>query len=108
VIAAELGERALVDTLLPLSYQGHVRPPFYALAETPRNDAVNFLTGAGGFLQQVIYGYTGLRITDEGLRPVYRAVLPSAITRLMLKHVSVRGKIFDIVVQGDSARFLPR
>jgi len=108
VIAAELGERALVDTLLPLSYQGHVRPPFYALAETPRNDAVNFLTGAGGFLQQVIYGYTGLRITDEGLRPVYRPVLPSAITRLMLKHVSVRGKTFDIVVQGDSARFLPR
>ncbi len=108
VIAAELGERALVDTLLPLSYEGHVRPPFYALAETPRNDAVNFLTGAGGFLQQAIYGYTGLRITDEGLRPVYRPVLPSAITRLMLKHVSVRGKTFDIVVQGDSARFLPR
>jgi len=108
VIAAELGERALVDTLLPLSYEGHVRPPFYALAETPRNDAVNFLTGAGGFLQQVIYGYTGLRITDEGLRPVYRPVLPSAITRLMLKHVSVRGKTFDIVVQGDSARFCPR
>jgi protein-glucosylgalactosylhydroxylysine glucosidase len=108
VIAAELGERALVDTLLPLSYEGHVRPPFYALAETPRNDAVNFLTGAGGFLQQVIYGYTGLRFTDEGLRPVYRPVLPSAITRLMLKHVSVRGKTFDIVVQGDSARFLPR
>ncbi len=108
VIAAELGERALVDTLLPLSYEGHVRPPFYALAETPRNDAVNFLTGAGGFLQQVIYGYTGLRITDAGLRPVYRPVLPSAITRLMLKHVSVRGKTFDILVQGDSARFLPR
>src|SRR5437667_487588 len=32
VIAAELGERALIDTLLPLSYEGHVRPPCYALA----------------------------------------------------------------------------
>ena len=108
VIAAELGERALVDTLLPLSYEGHVRPPFYALAETPRNDAVNFLTGAGGFLQQVVYGYTGLRITDEGLRPVYRPVLPSAITRLVLKHVSVLRKTYDIIVEGDSARFIPR
>lgn len=108
VIAAELGERALVDTLLPLSYEGHVRPPFYALAETPRNDAVNFLTGAGGFLQQVIYGYTGLRLTDEGLRPVYKPVLPSAITRLVLKHVSVRGKTYDVMVEGDSARFVPR
>ena len=108
VIAAELGERALVDTLLPLSYKGHVRPPFYALAETPRNDAVNFLTGAGGFLQQVIYGFTGLRLTNDGLRPVYRPVLPSVITRLMLKHVSLRGKPYDILVEGDSARFLPR
>ncbi len=108
VIAAELGERALVDTLLPLSYRGHVRPPFYALAETPRNDAVNFLTGAGGFLQQVVYGYTGLRLTDDGLRPVYRPVLPSAVRRLVLRHVSVRGKTYDIVVEGDSARFRAR
>jgi len=108
VIAAELGERALIDTLLPLSYEGHVRPPFYALAETPRNDAVNFLTGAGGFLQQVIYGYTGLRLTDAGLRSVFRPVLPSRITKLVLRHVSVRGKTYDILVEGDSARFIPR
>jgi trehalose/maltose hydrolase-like predicted phosphorylase len=85
-----------------------VRPPFYALAETPRNDAVNFLTGAGGFLQQVVFGYTGLRLTDGGLRRVYRPVLPSAITRLVLKHVSVRSKTYDIIVEGDSARFIRR
>ncbi|PYO74360.1 MAG: hypothetical protein DMD67_13660, partial [Gemmatimonadetes bacterium] len=91
-----------------LSYEGHVRPPFYALAETPRNDAVNFLTGAGGFLQQVIYGYTGLRLTDAGLRSVFRPVLPSRITKLVLRHVSVRGKTYDIMVEGDSARFVPR
>src|SRR5207237_8448192 len=29
-IAAELGDRALVDTLLPLSYRDHLRPPFDA------------------------------------------------------------------------------
>lgn len=108
VIAAELGERALVDTLLPLSYQGHVRAPFNALSETPRNDAVNFLTGAGGFLQQVIYGYTGLRLGDQGLSPAYRPVLPSHITRLVLRNVPVRGRRFDIVVERDSLRFVPR
>ena len=43
-IAAELGDRALVDTLLPLSYRDHLRPPFDALAETPTNEAVHFLT----------------------------------------------------------------
>ena len=105
VIAAELGERALVDTLFPLSYESHVRPPFDALSETPRNDAVNFLTGAGGFLQQVVFGYTGLRLTSHGLQPLFRPVLPSRIRRLVLTHVPVRGRWFDIVVEGDSVHW---
>jgi len=108
VIAAELGDRALVDSLVPLSYRGHLRPPFDVLAETPRNDAVNFLTGAGGFLQQVIYGYTGLRLNAEGLRSVFRPVLPSRIRRLVLRNVAVRGKRYDVVVERDTARFVPR
>ena len=44
------------------------------LSETPKNDAVNFVTGAGGFLQQVIYGWTGLRIGERR----HRARLPAA------------------------------
>src|SRR5437773_367558 len=103
-IAAELGDRTLVDTLLPLSYRDHLRPPFDALAETPTNQAVHFLTGAGGFLQQIVFGWSGLRLGDEGLRPAFRPTLPSRITRLTLRHVSVRGRVVDIVVEGDSAR----
>jgi len=106
-IAAELGDRALVDTLLPLSYRDHLRPPFDALAETPTNQAVHFLTGAGAFLQQVVFGWSGLRLGREGLRPAFRPVLPTRIRRLTLRHVSVRGRVVDIVVEGDSARFDP-
>src|SRR5256886_4271770 len=106
-IAAELGDRALVDTLLPLSYRDHLRPPFDALAETPTNQAVHFLTGAGAFLQQVVFGWSGLRLGREGLRPAFRPVLPSRIRRLTLRHVSVRGRVVDIVGEGDSARFDP-
>ena len=62
VDAAELGDRRLVDSLLPFSYQGPPHGPFLMLSETPDNDALSFLTGAGGFLQQVIFGYTGLRL----------------------------------------------
>ena len=47
------------------------------LSETPTNDAVNFVTGAGGFLQQVIFGYTGLRLGERGLEPAFPPVLPS-------------------------------
>jgi protein-glucosylgalactosylhydroxylysine glucosidase len=105
-IAAELGDRALVDTLLPLSYRDHVRPPFAALSETPSNQAVHFLTGAGAFLQQVVFGWSGLRLSEDGLRPAFRPVLPARIRRLVLRHVAVRGRVFDVVVEGDSLRFV--
>jgi len=33
-------------------------------------------------------------------------VLPARIRRLVLRHVAVRGRVFDVVVEGDSARFV--
>jgi trehalose/maltose hydrolase-like predicted phosphorylase len=107
VIAAELGERSVVDTLPLHTYQPHLRGPFMVLAETPRNNAVNFLTGAGGFLQQVIYGYTGLRLQESGLTPKFKPLLPSRIKRLVLRNIQIRGKRYDVVVQGGETRLLP-
>ena len=91
VDAAELGDRALLDSLLPHSYQGHLRGPFLMLSETPTNDAVNFVTGAGGFLQQVIYGYTGLRLGDGGLEPPSRRSCLD-VARLVLRNMFSRGR----------------
>jgi trehalose/maltose hydrolase-like predicted phosphorylase len=108
VDAAELGDRALLDSLLPHSYQPHLRGPFLMLSETPKNDAVNFVTGAGGFLQQVIFGYTGLRITDGGLEPAFQPMLPSTVTRLVLRNVYCRGKRYDVVVDSTGRRLVPR
>jgi protein-glucosylgalactosylhydroxylysine glucosidase len=108
VDAAELGDRALLDSLLPHSYQPHLRGPFLMLSETPKNDAVNFVTGAGGFLQQVIFGYTGLRITDGGLEPAFEPMLPTTVTRLVLRNVYSRGKRYDIVVDSTGRRIVPR
>jgi trehalose/maltose hydrolase-like predicted phosphorylase len=108
VDAAELGDRALVDSLLPHSYQNWLKGPFLMLSETPTNNAVNFLTGAGSFLQQVIYGYTGLRLREQGLEPAFPPMLPSRITRLTLKNVYSRGKRYDIVVDSTGRRMLPR
>jgi hypothetical protein len=106
VDAAELGDRRLVDSLLPFSYQGHLRGPFLMLSETPTNDAVNFLTGAGGFLQQVIFGYTGFRLGDRGLEPAFPPVLPSRITRLLIRNLHVRGRSYDVAVDSAGRRLL--
>jgi hypothetical protein len=106
--AAELGDRALLDSLLPHSYRGHLRGPFHMLSETPKNDAVNFVTGAGGFLQQVIFGYTGLRIGDGGLEPAFEPLLPSGVTRLVLRNIYSRGGRYDVVVDSAGRRMVPR
>jgi trehalose/maltose hydrolase-like predicted phosphorylase len=107
VDAAELGDRALVDSLLPYSYKPHLQGPFLMLSETPTNHAVNFLTGAGGFLQQVIFGYTGLRLADDGLAPRFAPVLPKHITRLVLRAMHVRGKTYDVIVDANGRRIVP-
>ncbi len=78
------------------------------LSETPTNDAVNFVTGAGGFLQQVIFGWTGLRMGEGGLDPAFPALLPSHIPRLVLRNVQVRGKRYDVVVDSSGRRIIPR
>jgi hypothetical protein len=96
--AAELGDRGLVDTLLPYSYRNHLKGPFLVPSETPTNNAFAFLTGAGGFLQQMLFGYTGLRLGEKGLEPAFRPVLPSGVRRLAIRNLHVRGAAYDVVV----------
>lgn len=64
-----------------------VRKPFYVWNEhgedTPSN-ASNFLAGAGGFLQMIMYGYAGIRIRGDALT-IRRPTLPPGATVLKLK-----------------------
>jgi protein-glucosylgalactosylhydroxylysine glucosidase len=105
--AAELNDRTMLDSLLPYSYRTHLKGPFLMLSETPTNDAVNFVTGAGGFLQQVIFGWTGLRLGEQGLEPAFPPLLPSSVKRLVLRNISVRGKRYDITVDAAGRRITP-
>jgi trehalose/maltose hydrolase-like predicted phosphorylase len=105
--AAELNDRAMVDSLLPFSYRTHMKGPFLMLSETPTNNAVNFVTGAGGFLQQVIFGWTGLRLGENGVEPAFAPVLPSSVTRLVLRNLSIRGNRYDVTVDAKGRRMVP-
>ena len=108
IVAAELGDRKLLEELIPISYKSYLRPPFQVLAETPTSVATNFLTGAGGFLQQVIYGYTGLRLGDDGLVQKFKPLLPSGVKRLVLKNFSLEGERFDIVAEKRVVKFIKK
>lgn len=106
IIAAELRDAGLFNELIPQSYQNHLRPPFNVLAETPTNNSTNFITGAGGFLQQVIFGYSGLRLSERGLSQKFAPLLPASVKKLTLKKFSVQGRKYDIVVENNKVRFI--
>ena len=58
--------------------------PFGVLAETQFGTNPYFLTGAGGVLQSVIFGYAGVDITDQGVTKV-QTVIPEEWERVLIK-----------------------
>ncbi|MEW6193641.1 MAG: hypothetical protein AB1521_00615 [Bacteroidota bacterium] len=108
IIAAELGSDSLLNYTLDKTLKGYLKPPFYVLSETHENKSVNFLTGAGSFLQQVIFGYTGLRITDDGVVQKYNPMLPQKINKLILKNFTLNNKKYDVIVENNKIEKIQR
>ena len=106
IVAAEIEDTILFNRLFEGSYKDFLRGPFNVLAETPQSNSVNFLTGAGGFLQQVIFGYTGLRIGRNGLEKKYKPTLPAGIDKIILKNFSIRGKRVDVIVHNGEVEII--
>ncbi len=93
ILAADIGDRHAIGQLLgPLSHP-FLRLPFQVVAETAANQNTNFLTGTGAYLQQFLFGYTGLRLTENGLERKFAPTLPPSIRRITLKNISIRGKL---------------
>ena len=101
IIAAELGSDSLLNLTINKTLKGYLKPPFNVLSETQNNKSVNFLTGAGSFLQQVIFGYTGLRITDNGLIAKYNPMLPEGVKKLVLRNFKFRNQTYDFIVKNS-------
>ena len=75
------------------SFVPHERPPFGVLAETPTSQNPYFMTGAGGLLQAVLYGFGGLTIDENGIRQLPSS-LPSHWKSLTLKGIGPERKTF--------------
>ena len=70
--------------------------------ETADNNVGYFMTGSGGYIQSLVYGFTGLRIRDAGLVEAYAPVLPESWKSLTLRNVVFRGQRLDIQVTRDA------
>merc|ERR1712031_23 len=79
----------------------NVQAPFNVWTETPGGGTVNFITGAGGFLQSVLYGYGGLRVRSDrlDLRP---PPLPDDTGSIGLHGVNYQGTRLSILIEADT------
>jgi trehalose/maltose hydrolase-like predicted phosphorylase len=108
IVAAELGDRDLAHRLLLTMIRNYAKPPFYAMSETPYDNRFVFLTAEGAFLQQFVFGFTGLRFTENGLEAKFKPVLPESWDSLELRNLLVRGKRYSIIVdRHETLQFLP-
>jgi trehalose/maltose hydrolase-like predicted phosphorylase len=101
IVACELGDGALAYRLFLETMRSYAKPPFYAMSETPGNNRFIFLTAEGAFLQQVIFGFTGLRFSNDGLSPRFPPVLPPSWQSLELTGINLNGKQHTIRVRQD-------
>lgn len=73
---ARLGMAQKAWEMFLRSYRPNLRPPFGVFAETATSGNPYFMTGAGGLLQAVLFGFGGLEITSDGLRQRPAALPP--------------------------------
>ncbi|HET9390061.1 MAG TPA: hypothetical protein VFO44_10475 [Steroidobacteraceae bacterium] len=102
VHAAELGEGNVAGQWIDRNLVGFLKPPFNVRSETAANNAGYILATSAGFVQSFVYGLTGLRIEDQGLRQAYAPVLPDSWKSMTLKNVSFRGEHFDVQLNRDA------
>ncbi|MFA6232420.1 MAG: glycosyl hydrolase family 65 protein [Rhodanobacter sp.] len=100
---AELGDGKAAGDWIQRNLVGFLKPPFNVRTETVANNAGYLLASSAGFVQSFVYGFTGLRIEDQGLVDAYPPVLPPQWQSLTLRHVHFRGRTFDIQVHRDDA-----
>jgi len=66
----------------------------HELPSHPVPPCPNFITGAGGFLQAILYGYAGLRYQSDHM--LLRPTLPPQSRSLLLRHLHFQGSLMNI------------
>ncbi|XP_013981556.1 protein-glucosylgalactosylhydroxylysine glucosidase isoform X1 [Salmo salar] len=102
----ELGEVEKARHLLQKCFK-NIQGPFQVWSESSDGSgAVNFLTGMGGFLQAVLFGYTGFRVQKDCL--AFAPSIPEDITQLCIRGVSYLGNKMDWLVRGQEVYIILR
>ncbi|NLR90803.1 glycoside hydrolase family 65 protein [Flammeovirga agarivorans] len=96
VIASRLGDVENAYRLFQRGYIKNQKPPFNVITEQPDNDLAFFVTGSGGMMQAVLFGFGGLEITDNGVTQIPSS-LPKQWKSMTIKGVGKDKQTFTIV-----------
>jgi protein-glucosylgalactosylhydroxylysine glucosidase len=104
IAAAAAGDTTSAVAWLQRNFtSGLIKTPFNVRTETATNNTGYFVTASGGFLQNLLYGFTGLRVAEKGLVEAYSPILPAEWRSMTLKDVTIRGEHYDFIVNRDAA-----
>jgi trehalose/maltose hydrolase-like predicted phosphorylase len=78
------------------SYEPFIRDVFHQFSETKTGGAFTFMTGIGGFLQEFLYGYSGLRWRSGEIR--IAPSLSGQMSGVVLHDLAWRGRRFTVAV----------
>jgi trehalose/maltose hydrolase-like predicted phosphorylase len=94
------------------SYEPFIKDVFDQFSETREGGAFTFMTGIGGFLQEFLYGYSGLRWEAGAVH--LDPMLNKGVGEIVLHRLQWHGRVFDVtigptttVVVNDSGPPLP-
>uniref|UniRef100_A0A914DPS5 Protein-glucosylgalactosylhydroxylysine glucosidase n=1 Tax=Acrobeloides nanus TaxID=290746 RepID=A0A914DPS5_9BILA len=95
----EFGEEAFAAGQFRRNYN-YMRAPFYVWTETATGvGTVNFVTGMGGFMQNLLQGYLGLRIHENRLE--FTPYLLPDTTKYTAHGVNYQGMTFSFAVDNS-------
>jgi len=83
------------------SYQPYIRDVFHQFSETRTGGAFTFMTGIGGFLQEFLYGYSGMRWDGSALH--LAPGLSGPITSVTLRDLRWHGRTFTLSIHRSHA-----
>ncbi|MEJ8661397.1 glycosyl hydrolase family 65 protein [Streptomyces sp. MS1.AVA.4] len=106
IVLARLGDAKAAFEHTRRSVEPFVRPPFDQFAEARDGGAFTFLTGHGGFLQEFLYGYSGLRWHPDRLE--LAPVLPEELDGITLRGLRWRGRVLDVDIRREATTVLLR
>ncbi|HUZ59955.1 MAG TPA: hypothetical protein VMU83_14370 [Hanamia sp.] len=95
ILYARLHEPAKAWNTFEKTYIPNKLPPFGVMAETAGGTNPYFATGAGGYLQSVLFGFGGLDITPGGIVQL-KTSLPKQWKSLTLKGIGKDKKTYEV------------